>query len=197
MVWFVVCNHYISKAEMPKLLSTFCGRLQSGFVCCFPPVSTEGKKVAQQSTPVQDTELKKSADESYAQATSPQKRKCTSCQILFASCCRRNATVGNVETKEHTIAKDAGPVKTTPTEVDSNENAVRLDMKEPVDGEKSKCHSCDRCEPCQADFDKDKAKGKKKKEIESKCSALNYFVFLCVLLFMFTANMVVWLSMAN
>ncbi len=62
---------------------------------------------------------------------------------------------------------------------------------------KPKCHLCDRCDPCQADFAKDKAKGKKKKDIEVRCSALNYLVFLCILLCLFVSDMAVWLLMSN
>jgi hypothetical protein len=71
------------------------------------------------------------------------------------------------------------------------------DVNEATEEGKSKCSFCDRCEPCLTDYKKDKAKGKKKKDIESKCSALNYFIFLWILLFMFVANMVLWFSMAN
>ena len=197
MVWFVVCNHYISKAEMPKSLGTFSGLLQSGFVCCFSPASNENKKVALQGTVVQNDELKKPADEQHAQATSPQERKCSFCQNPFASCCRRSARVENIETKKHAIVEDAERTTTNPTEVDSNGKAVFVNMREPVSGEKPKCHFCDKCEPCLADFNKAKAKDKSKKETESKCSALNYFVFLCVFLCMLIANMVLWLSMAS
>jgi hypothetical protein len=56
----------------------------------------------------------------------------------------------------------------------------------------SKCDFCNRCKSCQADFDKDKAKDKKKKDIEAKCSALNYLILLCVSLFMFVSNIVVY-----
>lgn len=36
MAWFVVCNQFMSKSEMPKALYIFCGWLQRIFFCCFP-----------------------------------------------------------------------------------------------------------------------------------------------------------------
>ncbi|CAF3139563.1 unnamed protein product [Rotaria sp. Silwood2] len=62
---------------------------------------------------------------------------------------------------------------------------------------KSKCDFCNRCDSCQSDFDKEKAKGKNKKEIEARCNALNYLVFLFLLLCMFISNLAVWISMSQ
>ena len=80
---------------------------------------------------------------------------------------------------------------------DANDSVVRIRVNTATEEAKLKCNFCDRCKPCLDDYDKDKAKGKKKKNIESRCSALNYFVFLCILLFMFIANMILWFSMAS
>jgi hypothetical protein len=62
---------------------------------------------------------------------------------------------------------------------------------------KPKCNFCNRCEPCQADFDKDKVKGRSKKDVEGRCNALNYLVLFCVFLCMFVSDMAVWISMAK
>ncbi|CAF4259207.1 unnamed protein product [Rotaria sp. Silwood2] len=119
MMWFIVYNYFTTKAEMPKSLYDFCGRLPRVFFCCFPLVKQDNK----------------------------------------------------INQQKDVIAE--------------NQTA------------KPKCNFCSRCESCQVDFDKDKVKGKNKKEIETRCNALNYLVFLCLLLCMFVSNLAVWLSMSK
>ena len=194
MVWFVICNHYASKGEMPKPLFAFCGLLQRGFVCCFspPPSSDDSKKVATaaKETPVQ-------SGEQSAELTKDEKTRCASCRNCFVSCCRRRSKVQNAPAKEPSTVVEVEPSTANPAEVIPNEKGVPIIVNEPAVEAKPKCNFCDRCETCHTDFTKDKTKGKGKKDVESKCSAMNYFVFLCILVFMFAANMAVWFSMAN
>ena len=188
MVWFVICNHYASRGEMPKLLYAFCGLLEKGFVCCFslPPPPKDDKTSTKQGVPVQDGESKKPATED--KANTPK---------LCLSCCRRSPKVECVKAEVPTTVEETQPVTGQSIEEKPSEASVSITMEKPAEEPKPKCNFCDRCESCHADFTKDKTKGKGKKDVESKCSALNYFVFICVLLFMFIANMAVWFSMAN
>ncbi|UJR07060.1 hypothetical protein I4U23_011348 [Adineta vaga] len=186
MVWFVVCNHFISKAEMPKLLYIFSGLLQKNvFRCCFPPPK-EDKTIT--NTIVENGEFKKSEDKESTQVTGIQKTKCISCQKLFPSCFRRQTKVESTDKELHTSVE-----KETSMKKDATDN-TRID--ETNQETTPKCDFCNRCETCQADFNKDKTKSKNKKDIEAKCSALNYFVFFCLLLFMVVSELSVWLLMS-
>ena len=187
MGWFVVCNYYTTEAKLPKPLNSFCGLLQRVFFCCFAQPKEDNMP-----TSALDAVL-----ETSSQATSIPKTKCAPCQRLLSSCFRRRAKIEIVHMRERTILEDMEANKNKPVEANPDETAVCISINGSTEEAKLKCNFCDRCQPCLADYDKDKAKGKKKKEVESKCSALNYFVFLCVLLFMFVANMVLWFSMAN
>ena len=62
---------------------------------------------------------------------------------------------------------------------------------------KDKCQFCDRCKDCEAGFKKEEEKGKKKKEIESKLDALNYLIFIIVLVAMFITQMSIWLTVST
>jgi hypothetical protein len=44
MAWFLICNHYTTKAQMPKKLCDFCGQLQRMYCCCFPQPKNDKKK---------------------------------------------------------------------------------------------------------------------------------------------------------
>ena len=101
-----------------------------------------------------------------------------------------SSKVQNVPTKELTSTKN--PSETSPTK-----EAVSITMDPPTEQAKPKCNLCDRCEPCDTDFQDEKAKRKAKKDVESKCSALNYFAFLCIFALMAGANVPLWLSMAS
>ena len=159
MAWFIVCNHYTTKAEMPKVLLMFCEFLQQLFCCCFPPPKKDEKDAANKTTPATDSDTV----------------KCVYCRQLFGLCCG----------------------KTNRVEVGNNKEGKGEAIVSTDDSSKPKCQFCDRCQSCQADFDKDRAKGKNKKDIEAKCNALNYFVFIFIFLFMFISNMVIWLLMAE
>jgi hypothetical protein len=102
------------------------------------------------------------------------------CQEIFALHTQRRVGVESID----------NPADVKPLEV-----AAYFGVNETMETEKPKCNFCNRCESCQAD--KDKAKGKTKKEIDSKCNALNYLVFICVSVFMFISNMALWLSMSQ
>ncbi len=54
-----------------------------------------------------------------------------------------------------------------------------------------------KCNPYQADLDKEKAIGQSNKDIEAKCNALNYLISIYVLLLMFISNMALWLSVSQ
>jgi len=129
MASFVICNHFTTKVEIPKLLYAFCGRLHTVFFCCFPPSKSDDKK----GVIVENHKFKKSVDQ----------------ESTTAACVSINKTIKK---------------------------------------EKPKCNFRNRCKSCQADFDKNKAKVKNKKDIEARWIALNYFVFLWILLFMFVSN---------
>lgn len=72
MIWFVICNYYVTKGEMLQLLYILCDRLQRVFFCCF--LSTETAKV-----------------------TSTEKIKCFSCQKLFTTCLRKRVAAENID----------------------------------------------------------------------------------------------------
>lgn len=76
MAWFIICNHFIAKAEMPKALHIFSEFLREIFCCCFTPDKKDEKSVK-----------KKSMDNETV--------KCIYCRQLFGSCCRK--TTNQVE----------------------------------------------------------------------------------------------------
>ncbi|CAF1362402.1 unnamed protein product [Adineta steineri] len=150
MIWFVLCNHFITKGEMPKLLYSFSEWLQKRiFLFCFP-------------LPKQDK-------------PNP-------------SCFRQNIKVENIDMDQHFPIENAtsiGKNNIDDTRIETNNKA------------KSECNFCNRCETCQADFNKDKVKGNNKKDIEAKCSALNCFVFFCLLLVMTISELSIWITMSE
>lgn len=81
----------------------------------------------------------------------------------------------------------------TKIEILAEEETSKNEINE---SKKDKCQFCDRCGTCQADFDKDKKKNKGKKDAESKCSALNYLVFIIVFVLMLASNLAVWFIMS-
>ena len=175
LAWFVVCNHYMSKGEMPKYLYAFSGRLQKIFFCCFPPAKAAEKKGVQQTG-----ELKQSNS-----------TKLNGVKLFCMPCFKRRVAA------ETTVPIDAIAIEEgRTTNEESKENAVCGMTTEPSESIKAKCHLCNRCETCQCDFDKDKAKGKGKKDVESKCGALNYLVLLIVFILMLVSNLALWLSMS-
>ncbi len=197
MAWFVVCNHFTTKAEMPKSLYSFCGSLQRVFYCCFPPPKEVDRTKENKDVLLENGQFKEPGDEETTKLTSTQKMKCVLCQNLFNSCLRRSIRVENIDKKEDTSVDDMKSIKTSPTGTTPLETAACVCVNETNEKDKPRCDFCNRCESCQADFDKDKAKGKTKKDIEARCNALNYFVFIFVLLFMFISNMALWIIMSK
>ncbi|CAF4393219.1 unnamed protein product [Rotaria sp. Silwood2] len=212
MVWFIICNHFTTKAEMPKSTYAFCGQLQKALCYCFPPPKEDDKTDKNKDVIVENGDIKKSDDKESTKVTNTQKMKCVSCQKLFSSCLQRRNRVENIDKKQDISSEeiesnkinttgvnptDVNPTDVSSTDVNPTETTACINTNEPNETAKPKCDFCNRCESCQADFDKDKAKGKNKKDMEARCSALNYFVFLCVLLFMFISNMAIWLSMSQ
>jgi hypothetical protein len=178
LAWFVICNYYTSKGEMPKWLYDFCGHLQRVFFCCFPLTKADDKKKKNQEAIIDNGEFKMSQDQEITEATIVEEVKCVCCQKLFTSCLQKRVKVETIN-------------------IIDTRSDLPIEGIEPIEKEKPKCNFCNRCKSCQADFDKDKAKGKVKKDIEARCNALNYLVFICVLLLMFISNMALWLSMSH
>jgi hypothetical protein len=146
---------------------------------------------------IQNGELKKCENEASAKATGTQKIKCVSCRKLFASCVPKRNRVNSADKKQHTNTEDTDSTKTNSTDANPCDTTACVSVMKTNEEAKPKCNFCDRCEPCQAEFDKDKAKGKKKKDIEARCSALNYLVLICVFLAMFISDIAVWISMSR
>ncbi|CAF1367815.1 unnamed protein product [Adineta steineri] len=194
MAWFVLCNHFISKAEMPKFLYIFSGLLQKKvFFYFFPPPKDDKTK----NVIVENGDLKKSEDKKSTQATGIQKTKCASCQKLFPSCFRRHIKVESIDKGQHTSVENETSMNKSATDDARIETPTSVVIDETNKKATPKCDFCNRCETCQADFDKDKGKGKNKKDIEGRCAALNYLVFFCILLFMVISELSVWVLMAN
>ena len=160
---------------MPKWLYDFCERLQKLFSCCFPPAKGDGKTDQKKEIIVGNGECKTSQDQQITKGAIVEELKCVFCQKLFDSCFQKRVRIETIPV-----------VGTVPIETPSNS-----DITEP------KCNFCNRCKSCQADFDKDKTNSKAKKDIESRCNALNYLIFICILTVMFISNMALWLSMSQ
>lgn len=101
---------------------------------------------------------------------------------------------GNITQPIPTQARE--PVMINPVDIKPIKTSAQPSIDKTSEKEKSKCNFCNRCETCQASFDKDKTKGKDKKEIEGKCKVLNYFILFCIFILMFVSNMALWLTMA-
>ncbi|CAF1376450.1 unnamed protein product [Adineta ricciae] len=191
MLWFIVCNHFISKAQLPKLLFDFSGLLQRRSANCFSKskeIDLNDKKEVSQ---MGDGELKDSND---AEKMNKTPNRCVSCRKLFSVCLRKRVKVENIDKAQEKSGNDG---KSTKNDITPDEIGKSDDVKVNKEKADPKCNFCDRCEPCQEDFDKDKGKGKNKKDIEGKCSILNYLAFAFVLLCVFVSNVVVWVTMAS
>ncbi|CAF2011275.1 unnamed protein product [Rotaria magnacalcarata] len=172
MIWFIMHFYFTSTAEMPTVLYVFCGKLQRILCYCFPPEKKDDKINKKTGVVPDDGEIQNFSEVKNTTATFISKRRVAA----------RN---DNVET-----------TKSNSTDVTSTEIKSSIPMTETMKIATPKCDFCNRCESCQTEFNKDKAKGKFKKDIEARCSALNYFVFLCGFLFIFVSNMAVWISMS-
>jgi hypothetical protein len=181
MVWFTVYNYLVTKGEMPEWLYDFCDHLQRMF-CCSPPTKADGKTKKKKDISVENGKHQKSGDQVSTKIRNIQTMKHVACQQIVALHTQRHTGFENID----------NPVDVRPIEV-----AVDSSVNRTIETGKPKCDFCNRCESCQADFDKNKAKNKSKKDIEAKCNALNNLAFSCVLLLMFSSNMVLWLSISQ
>jgi hypothetical protein len=181
MAWFMICNFYVSKGEMPQSLHDFSGYLQRGFFCCFPQPAKENNASTQKDVVVENGELKKSENQENTKSTN------------FPPLQRHNK-VESINMDQHTIVGDMEPI---PTNIELNEPVPVVSNNETNEKAKPKCNFCNRCKSCQTEFDKDKLKTKNKKENETRCNPLNYFVFVLVLLVMFLSNVILWSIMAQ
>ena len=179
MLWFVICNYFTSKGELPKLLFDFSGLLQR--------ISINGFSRSNQTDSNVKTEELMSLDD--AETT---KHRCMSCNGIFFVCLRRRVVVENAGKTQRNPAEDIESVTSDTNDVTPNSEHVNK-MKEKRN---PKCNFCDRCETCQVNFDRDKTKNKIKKDVEAKCNILNYLVFSFVSLCVFVSNVVVWLLMS-
>ncbi|CAF1210276.1 unnamed protein product [Adineta ricciae] len=179
MLWFVICNYFTSKGELPKLLFDFSGLLQR--------ISANGfSKSKQTDSNVKKGELMSSDD---AETT---RHRCMSCERALFPCLRRRVVVENADKSQMNPKDDVESVTGDTNDVPSNSEHVNK-TKAKIN---AKCNFCDRCETCQVNFDRDKTKSKIKKDVEAKCNILNYLVFSFVSLCVFVSNVVVWLLMS-
>ena len=243
LAWFVICNHYSTKGEMPKLLNSFCGQLQRIFCCCFPPPKPDDKVDSKKDITANGTMTTNDVnsrclpcfrrrvqvetiasnndilgEEAGAAKTEPNytedsKKDITANGTMMPNdvnsrcfpCLRRRIQVKTIASNNDILTEETGAAKTEPDDTIASKNdilaeetvAAKTKSNETNDPAKPKCDFCDRCETCQADFDKDKTKGKNKKEIESKCGALNYLVFIIVCILMVISNIALWAVMAG
>jgi hypothetical protein len=58
---------------------------------------------------------------------------------------------------------------------------------------KKKCSFCNRCENCECELTKEKEIKDKEKEFQLDLSAVNYFAFFDMFIFIFTCNITIWL----
>ncbi|CAF0788447.1 unnamed protein product [Adineta steineri] len=176
MAWFLIYNYIVTKGEMVKSLYNFCGYLQRIFFCCFPRPKQNSKVDKKNDIIAENGEMK-----IFENQESTQQMKCV-------SRLRKQNSIETMEMKQHSSATHTESIKKSSIEVqpwEINKEAKR------------KCNFCNRCESCQADIDKDKTKSKEKKDIEARCNALNYLVFICVFLLMLIVNITIWLLMSK
>ncbi|CAF1555218.1 unnamed protein product, partial [Didymodactylos carnosus] len=113
MLWFVICNYFITKVRMPRLLYAFCELLQR----VSTPRPKKDDKTDKKDVIVENGEIKKSVDEESTKATRAQRMKCVCCQKLFVSCLQRHHRVESIDKKQHVLDDDMKPIRTNPTDV--------------------------------------------------------------------------------
>ena len=105
------------------------------------------------------------------------------------------------KTMELAEDKSVSPKQESDNELRPSMIAVILkdDIQVPIHFSKDKpeeiCEKCDRCEKCEADYQKEDAKKKKKKDVESKLEALNYFVFIIILIGLVATQLGIWVNL--
>jgi hypothetical protein len=194
MVWFIICNYIITKADMSKSLHAFCEWLQKVLFCCFPsPPKQDTKTKENKNIIVHNGDSNTVRHQESTEATSNHNMRYFCCQTTFASCFQRhNRVEGSANEQRVAVIEDSGFSGMNPTTATAvGTNQINNDKV------KAKCNFCDKCESCQAAVDKEKAKGKNKKSVEDCCNALNYLVFICVVVLMFASNLAMWLIMSQ
>ncbi|CAF1236169.1 unnamed protein product [Rotaria magnacalcarata] len=161
MIWFIICNHLISKVEMPKPLYAFCGQLQRVLFYCFEPPKQDEKKTKRLDTVVENGGISKPVEEQNTNKISDSKMKCISCQKLFASCFPSCNRVESSEKNQNIKIEDMEQIRNDSNDVTTTETITSTSTNEIVEQEKAKYNFCNRFESCQVEFDKDKANGEK------------------------------------
>lgn len=178
MIWFIICNHYITTAKMPKPLYAFARLFQRLFCCCFSSSKADNKTEKKTAAVVEDGEFNEYMEENNPELVTTENIHYIADRKMYPLRLQRPVGLENIYRIQDYPIHDIEFTRTN-------------------DMTTSKCKFCKRCGSCQADFDKDKAKDKKKKDIELKCGALNYLIVLCISTLMFVSNMVVWLLMSR
>lgn len=70
-------------------------------------------------------------------------------------------------------------------------------LKSVEDKTNEKCEQCDRCVKCEVEFQKEEDKKKKKKDIGLKMDALNYLVFVILLIALFVTQLSIWINLQS
>lgn len=160
---------------MPKSLYRFCECLQKILFCCFPRPKEDKKN----DVILETGEFRKFEDNEITNETNNRKMKCNGCQNIFTSCRRKQIAAES---------NDMNSIPTTPTMLNR--------LKQKRTSSKNVISAID-ASHVKLTLIKIKKKEKTKKDIESKCSALNYFIFFIVFVFMFISELAVWLSMSS
>ena len=189
MAWFVVCNYFISKGEMPKSLYVFCGFFQKLPSYCVPKRKTNNETVIKKDVIVENGEFKKAENQVNAEAANSQATD----QTVSTSDNNNSVVPENVSTDQNIPVDNKETIQTNSIET----TTPIINTNETIEKKKSKCNFCNRCESCQSVVDSDKVKAKNKKDIEGKCNVLNYFVLSIVLILMLGSNLIVWLTMSK
>ncbi|CAF1276435.1 unnamed protein product [Rotaria sp. Silwood1] len=125
MVWFIICNHFATKAEMPKPIYAFCGQVQRTLCYCFPPPKEDVKTDKNKDVVVvENGDIKKFDDKESSKVTNTEKIKCVSCHELFAPCLKRRIKVENIDKEQDAAVEGLESNKTNPTEVNPIEPAA-------------------------------------------------------------------------
>ena len=198
MVWFIICNYIITKADMSKFLYIFCARLQKLFCCfCSSPSRPDNKAEENKKVIVRSDDGNTVRHQESTEATSWKRITCVCCQKPFASCCHRRNRVEGTNNEQRVVAEGSqslSPNPTTPKQIEITAYVTTNQTNEKVI---SKCNFCSKCEVCQAAVDKERVKGKNKKDIEDCCNVLNRLVFFIVLSLMIASNLAIWLLMSQ
>lgn len=196
MAWFITCNYFVTKAEMPKVIFAFSGVLQRLFACWPPTTKNQVSDDKKNNSSIENGEINKSSHRDIIEVI--EYIKLISRDSLFIFYTQRQNQADGIEKKEQTIVEDVESVNAKSLNNKLLQKTTDVGANEKNDYKaKSKCNFCNRCPSCQADHDKDKTKTKNNKDIEARCNAINTFLFLFIFLFMLVANVALWVTMAG